>query len=159
MSGQMLLSAGHARDTVVLSALSVVVFLLAVSLAAPHGITKAACAAGVANMLVLPVYLKRLKYRFGLDLWQFLKGQGPVWSATLAMVVAVLCCQQVLGSTLAAWSMLAVSATVGAGVFFSVMVIFALAEVREICLVFPGIGQREREPRPSITADRHGCPR
>ena len=145
MSGQMLLSAGHARDTMVLSGLSVVVFLLAVSLAAPHGITEAAFAAGIANLLVLPIYLKRLHDRFGLSPWQFLKGQIPAWLATSCMAVVVLWCQQVLGSSLAAWSVLAISTTVGAGVFILVMVVLAPAEMREICFAFAGMRQREHD--------------
>ena len=143
MSGQMLLSAGYARDTMVLSALSVVVFLLAISLAAPHGVTEAAFAAGVANMLVLPVYLKRLRYRFGFSLRRFLKGQIPVWSATLSMAVAVLWCQQALASSLAAVSLLAISTAVGSGVFVLVMVVLVPAEVREIYSTFVGMRQGE----------------
>lgn len=141
MSGQVLLSAGHARDAMMLSGVNVVLFLLAVTFAAPHGITAAALAGGLANMLATPIYLKVLQRRFGIDLRRMLKEQIPAWLATLGMVVIVLWGQQLLAGVVGPWGILALSITVGAGVFVTTMFVLAHAEMREIYFSFAHMWQ------------------
>jgi PST family polysaccharide transporter len=137
--GQIMLAAGYARECAMLSALSVVLFLLAVGIAAPHGITAAAFAGGIANMLVLPAYLLSLKRLFGIDLGRLLRDQAPLWAASLGMVVGVLWCQQAVDADLGPWPALILSTTVGAGIFIAVMAAMALADLRDIYLSFAGL--------------------
>ncbi len=141
MSGQVLLSAGHARDSMALSGVNVILFLLAVTFAAPYGLTAAALAGGVANMLATPIYLKVLQRRFGIDLRRMLKEQIPAWLATLGMAVVVLWGQQLLAGAVAPWGILALSITVGAGVFITIILVLAHAEMREIYFSFAHMWQ------------------
>ena len=141
MSGQVLLSAGHARDAMVLSGLNVALFLLAVTFAAPHGITAAAIAGGIANMLAVPIYLRVLQRRFGIELHRMLREQVPAWLATLGMVVVVLWGQQLLAGVVAPWGILALSIAIGACVFVTAMFALAQAEMREIYVSFAHMWQ------------------
>ena len=90
MGGQILIAAGHAQDAMNFSGVAMVFFLAAVALAAPYGITYAAAAGGLANLPVLPNYLRRLRHHFGIDLKRWLFEQLPCRTATAAMVAIVL---------------------------------------------------------------------
>lgn len=89
MCGQILIAAGHAKDAMILSGITMVLFLVAVTCAAPYGITQAAVAGGLANGLMLPLYLRRLRHYFGIDLKRWLLEQMPCLTATMTMIAVV----------------------------------------------------------------------
>ena len=145
MSGQVLISAGHARDAMMSSAATMVVFLIGVALAAPFGITSAAIAGGIANALVLPIYGLQLRSRFGVDLKRLAREQMPCWLAVAAMTVMVLGLDAWLGSALSPFIHLPIAVLVGASAFITAMMLFARKEIIEIlACFFPGTQERDR---------------
>ncbi len=136
--GQIMIAAGHARDAMILSGVTMVLFLVAVSLAAPYGITHAAAAGGLANLLILPIYVIRLRDRFGIDLMRCLQEQLPCLTATISMIAVV----QLVGFRaeihLHPIIHLAVACLVGSGTFLAVMVIVAKDSLLDIVANFSG---------------------
>ena len=142
MGGQILISAGHARDAMGASALTMVLFLAAVALAAPYGITSAAIAGGLANLVVLPVYGRLLRRRFGIDPWRLAGEQLPYWSATAAMAAVVLALDLWLTPALAPVLHLLIAVIAGAVAFGVVITALARRELMEIrTSFFPGDDQ------------------
>ncbi|MGI9433689.1 MAG: lipopolysaccharide biosynthesis protein [Geminicoccaceae bacterium] len=129
MCGQILIAAGHARDAMILSGLTMLLFLAAVAIAAPYGITHAAVAGGLANLLVLPVYFDQLRRRFGFDLKRCLKEQLPCWTAMMLMITAVLSSMPWMKAHLPPIAQLLAASLIGTATFFIVMVILARGEL------------------------------
>jgi len=123
--GQILIAAGQARDAMILSGITMVLFLAAVALAAPYGITHAAAAGGLASILVLPIYIQCLRYRFGIDLLRCLEDQLPCFTATVSMVSVVHLMGLWLGPLLHPVIHLAAICLVGACTFLAVMIVLA----------------------------------
>lgn len=149
MSGQVLISAGHAKDAMVLGGINAVLFLAAVTAAGPFGITAAATAGGLANMVAVPIYLRQLQRRFAIDLWRVFHEQVPSWTATAVMAVVVLGLQHWLDGILAPWAILVIGIVAGASVFAAIMVALARAELAEIYSSFANLGGSEVEQAPS----------
>lgn len=140
MGGQVLISAGHARDAMILSAVAMVLFLIAVSLAAPFGIVWAAISGGLANMLVLPIYGLQLKRRFNLDPIRLIREQMPCWLAVLAMTAVIKSLPESLHLSLAPTTHLLVQIVIGALTF--TFAIFVLSR-REILDIYATIKDRD----------------
>jgi PST family polysaccharide transporter len=125
MCGQILIAAGHARDAMVLSGIAMVLFLTAVAIAAPYGITYAAIAGGLANLIVLPLYLGLLRRRFAISLRCCVIKQLPCWTATMLMIVAVLGTMPWIETNLAPIGQLSAASLIGAATFIIVIVLLA----------------------------------
>ncbi|MGI9486781.1 MAG: lipopolysaccharide biosynthesis protein [Geminicoccaceae bacterium] len=125
MCGQILIAAGHARNAMLLSGMTMVLFLAAVACATPYGIIYTAAAGGFANLLVLPVYLRRLQYYFGIDLQRWLKEQLPCLAATIAMIAMVWLTEPWMQLHLAPHIHLIAASFVGASTFVIAIVIVA----------------------------------
>lgn len=136
--GQILIAAGQAKDAMILSGATMVLFLAAVTLATPYGITHAAAAGGIANLLLLPLYLQRLHYHFGINPKRILKEQMPCLTATIAMAAVVWLMEPWMASNLAPILHLAAASLVGAGTFLIVMVILARDDLLELIASFSG---------------------
>lgn len=132
ISGQILLSAGFAGLFVRLSVVNVIMFLTAVSLAAPFGMAEAAFAGGVANMFAVPVYLFALRRKLDLDLWQCLMEQWPIWIATGMMITAVLLWSHLASGYIGDLGLLAGRILAGGLTFFAVMLSLSYDDVKEI---------------------------
>ena len=141
MGGQVLISAGHARDAMVLSAIAMVVFLIAVSVAAPFGIVWAAISGGLANMLVLPIYGLQLKRRFNLDLVRLVREQLPCWLAVLAMTAVIMSLPEGLHLSLSPAMHLLVQIVAGALTFTLVTFLLSRREMLEIYVMIKGRGR------------------
>lgn len=125
MGGQILIAAGHAQDAMNFSGVAMVFFLAAVALAAPYGITYAAAAGGLANLPILPIYLRRLRHHFGIDLKRSLFEQLPCRNATAAMVAIVLSLQPWIAVHLQCAIQLLVQRLTGAATIIIVLIILA----------------------------------
>ena len=136
MCGQILIAAGHAKDAMILSGMTMLLFLVAVALAAPYGITHAAIAGGLANLLALPAFLGRLRHRFGINLKRWLVEQLPCWTATAAMIAAVLGSMPWMAAHLPPAVHLLAASLIGAATFMTVMFILARDELSEIVASF-----------------------
>ncbi|MEM8950974.1 MAG: lipopolysaccharide biosynthesis protein [Pseudomonadota bacterium] len=133
ISGQILLSAGHAVLFVWLAVVNVVMFLTAVTLAAPYGLMEAAIAGGIANMLAVPVYAFALKRTFGLDLVSCALDQWPIWTATGMMVTVVLVWSHLVSGAISPFVELLGRIIAGGGTFIVVMLLLSYEDVKEIC--------------------------
>ncbi len=131
MSGQVLISAGFAKDAMVLSAVTMVLFLAAVTAAAPFGITWVAIAGGLANLVALPIYARRLKQRFDVDLKRLVIEQIPCWFAVAMMIAAVLGVSG-LAASFSSIALLLMQIVIGALVFIAVMTLLAKRELWEL---------------------------
>ncbi|MEM9624704.1 MAG: lipopolysaccharide biosynthesis protein [Pseudomonadota bacterium] len=138
MSGQVLISAGHARDAMLSSAVTMVLFLGAVALAAPYGITWAAIAGGLANLMVMPIYGWQLRRRFDVDIPRLIGEQLPCWIATGVMTAAVLGLASWTSAALDPMVQLPVLILAGALTFGIVMIILARRDLLEIYGFFKG---------------------
>jgi PST family polysaccharide transporter len=134
--GQILIAAGHAKDAMILSGTAMVVFLTAVTFAAPYGITYAAAAGGFASLLVLPAYLARLRHHFGLDVKRWLMDQMPCWTATNAMIAAVLGTEPWMAVHLPLAMHMIAACLIGAATFMTVMMILAREDLMDILASF-----------------------
>ncbi len=114
---QVLLSYGLAGVVLRLSAINVVLFVGAVAIAAPHGITATALAGGMANMLCLPVYFYVLHRRVKVGLMHLLGELLPIALAASLMVAAVFACRQAGLDDLDPRAALGLSILIGALVF------------------------------------------
>ena len=117
IANQILLSAGYASAVFRLSSFNAVVFLSAVAIAARHGITPTALAGGLANALCLPIYFYVLRRTFHLDLIKVANDLLPIWTAAIAMVVAVMAARSGGLNLLPPLVDLALSIVLGAFVF------------------------------------------
>jgi O-antigen/teichoic acid export membrane protein len=145
MCGQILIAAGHAKDAMILSGITMLLFLAAVAIAAPYGITYAAVAGGLANLLVLPVYFGRLRRRFGLDLRRCFREQLPCWTATTLMAAAVLSAMPWMMAHLPPIAQLLAASLIGAATFILVMVILARHELLIILASFRSAKGEDRK--------------
>jgi PST family polysaccharide transporter len=136
MCGQILIAAGHAKDAMILSGIAMVLFLVAVTFAAPYGITYAAIAGGLANLLVLPACLGRLRRRFGIDLKRWLIEQLPCWTATAAMIAAVLASTSWMDTHFSPAVHLLAASLFGAATFMTVMFMLARENLSKIVASF-----------------------
>ncbi|MGI9510477.1 MAG: lipopolysaccharide biosynthesis protein [Geminicoccaceae bacterium] len=132
ISGQILLSAGFAGLFVRLSFINVVMFLTAVTLAAPYGIIGAALAGGVANMLAVPVYVLALRQMLGLSLRQCLFDQWPIWTAAGMMAAVVLIWSHLAAGMLGDPLILMGRVVAGGATFMVVMLLLSYEDVKEI---------------------------
>ncbi|MGI9420319.1 MAG: lipopolysaccharide biosynthesis protein [Geminicoccaceae bacterium] len=133
ISGQILLSAGFAGLFVRLSFVNVVMFLTAVTLAAPHGLVEAAWAGGIANMLAVPIYAFALRRTLGLDMLDCLLDQWPIWTATGMMTAVVLIWSHLASGLVGEVALLAGRVIIGGGTFLLVMLSLSYEDVKEIC--------------------------
>lgn len=133
ISGQILLSAGFAGLFVRLSFINVVMFLTAVTLAAPYGLVEAAVAGGIANMLAVPVYAWALRRTLGLDLLNCLLDQWPIWMATGMMVAVVLIWSHLASGLVGEIALLVGRVVMGGGTFLVVLLSLSYEDVKEIC--------------------------
>ncbi len=133
ISGQILLSAGFAGLFVRLSMVNVVMFLTAVTLAAPYGLVEAAIAGGIANMLAVPVYALALRRTLGLDLVGCALDQWPIWIATGMMVTVVLIWSHLVTGVIGDIAQLAGRVVAGGVTFVVVMLLLSYEDVKEIC--------------------------
>jgi len=152
MSGQVLISAGHARDAMILSAVTMVLFLVAVAIAAPFGITWAAIAAGLTNMLALPIYGLQLRRRFGLDLMRLFREQVSCWLAVAMMTAVILGLPEGLTSALTPVAQLLLDIIMGASTFIAVMMVLSRHELLELYSTF----KNSDEQSSSLIADVEG---
>lgn len=146
MSGQVLISAGHARDAMVISGLNMLLFLVAVWFAAPHGITAVAAAGGLANLIAIPIYLRQLHCRFAINAKRLFRDQAPCWLATTTMAAVVLVMQQWLTDMLVPWANLMICSIAGAATFMIIMMVLARAELAQIYSSFVEAGRSKAEP-------------
>ncbi|MGI9490072.1 MAG: lipopolysaccharide biosynthesis protein [Geminicoccaceae bacterium] len=133
ISGQILLSAGFVGLFVRLSVVNVVMFLTAVTLAAPYGLVEAAIAGGIANMLAVPVYAFALRRTLGLDLVSIALDQWPIWTAVGMMVSVVLIWSHLMSGVVGDVAELAGRVVAGGGTFVVVMLLLSYEDVKEIC--------------------------
>ena len=120
-----------------------VVFLIAVAFAAPYGIVHAAVAGGFASLLILPVYLSRLKHYFGIDPLRWLMDQMPCWTATNAMIVVVWGADLWMEPYLPDAVQLVAASLIGAATFTIAMIILARSELLDIVASFVGTAPKE----------------
>lgn len=132
ISGQILLSAGFAGMFVRLSFINVVVFLTAVTLAAPYGMVEAAFAGGVANMLAVPVYGFALRRTLGLSLRRCILDQWPIWTAVGMMAAVVLIWSHLASGVVGDAALLIGRVVAGGGTFLVVMLSLSYEDVKEI---------------------------
>ncbi|MDH3661874.1 MAG: lipopolysaccharide biosynthesis protein [Alphaproteobacteria bacterium] len=132
ISGQILLSAGFAGLFVRLSFTNVVMFLIAVTLAAPYGLVAAAFAGGVANMLAVPVYGLALHRTLGVNLRDCALDQWPIWTAAGMMVTVVLIWSHLAGGAVGDVALLAGRVVAGGGTFLVVVMLLSYKDVKEI---------------------------
>ncbi len=132
ISGQILLSAGHPGQFVRLSIINVVMFLGAVTLAAPYGLVPAALAGGIANMLAVPVYGLALRRILGLDLRRCVLDQWPIWIATGMMVLVAITWSHLASGLFGDIAILAGRVIAGGGTFLIVMLLLSYDDVKEI---------------------------
>lgn len=144
MCGQILIAAGHAKDAMILSSITMLLFLAAVAIAAPYGITYAAVAGGLASLLVLPVYFGQLRCRFRLDLRRCFREQLPYWTATTLMAAAVLSAMPWMMAHLPPIAQLLTASLIGAATFMIVMVILAR---HELLIIFASFCSAKGEDR------------
>ena len=90
IANQVLLSFGYAGTVLRISMFNVALFISAVALAAPYGITATAFAGGLANMLCFPVYLYILRRKLEINLHKLLGELLPIGVAGTIMAAAVL---------------------------------------------------------------------
>lgn len=128
----------------ILSGLTMVIFLIAVAFAAPYGIVHAAIAGGLASLFMLPVYLSRLKHHFGIDPLRWLMDQMPCLTAANAMIVAVWGAELWMKLYLPDAIQLAATILIGAAAFTLVMVILARREILDIVASFSSAGAGEK---------------
>ncbi|MEZ5932734.1 MAG: lipopolysaccharide biosynthesis protein [Alphaproteobacteria bacterium] len=133
ISGQILLSAGHAGLFLRLSCINVIMFLVAVTIAAPHGLAAAAFAGGLANMLAVPVFGLALRRSLGLDLRNCILDQWPIWIAAGMMVAVVLIWSHVAAGFVGDVGLLAGRIVAGGGTFVAVLLLLSYDDVKEIC--------------------------
>jgi PST family polysaccharide transporter len=133
IAGQSLLSAGHAALFLRLSMINVVMFLTAVTVAAPYGLAPAAFAGGVANMLAVPVYGWALRRTFDLDLRRCFQDQWPIWLAVGMMVAVAMIWSHVAAGYLSDVGILAGRIVAGGGTFLAVLLLLSYDDVKEIC--------------------------
>jgi O-antigen/teichoic acid export membrane protein len=132
IANQVLLSFGHAGTVLRLSMFNVAVFISAVALAAPHGITMTAFAGGFANMLCLPVYLYSLRWKLEIDLTKLLAELLPIAIAGIAMAGTVLAFRHVTSGILDPRAELGLSVLMGAVTFAAVVFVLRPDIVDEI---------------------------
>jgi PST family polysaccharide transporter len=132
ISGQILLSAGHPGQFVRLSLVNVVMFLGAVTLAAPYGLVPAALAGGIANMLAVPIYGLALRRILGLDLRRCALDQWPIWIATGMMVAVAVIWSHLASEFVGDVAILAGRVIAGGGTFLTVMLLLSYDDVKEI---------------------------
>ena len=132
ISGQILLSAGFAGLFVRLSLINVVMFLSAVTLAAPYGMVEAAFAGGIANMLAVPVYGFALRRTLGLNLRQCILDQWPIWTAAGMMAAVVLIWSHLASGVIGDAALLVGRVVAGGGTFLVVMLLLSYEDVKEI---------------------------
>lgn len=142
--GQILIAKGHAKDAMILSGLAMALFLVAVALAAPHGIVYAAVAGGLANLVVLPVYLCRLRRHFGVALRRWLIDQLPCWASTSVMIAVVSSLQPWMEAHLPPLVQLTAVSLIGAATFITAMLILAKDDLLNILSSFCGIAKKDR---------------
>ncbi|NJO36543.1 MAG: lipopolysaccharide biosynthesis protein [Rhizobiales bacterium] len=133
IAGQILLSAGRAALFLRLSIINVVMFLTAVTVAAPYGLAAAAFAGGVANMLAVPVYGWALHRTLGLDLRDWVLDQWPIWIAAGMMMAVVMIWSHVAAGHIGDVGVLAGRIVAGGGTFLAVLLLLSYDDVKEIC--------------------------
>lgn len=133
IAGQILLSAGFAGLFVRLSFVNVVMFLAAVTLAAPYGMAAAALSGGVANMLAVPIYGMALRRTLGVSLRRCALDQWPIWTATGMMVSVVLIWSHLASGVVGDIGLLIGRVVAGGGTFVIVMLLLCYDDVKEIC--------------------------
>lgn len=144
MCGQILIAAGEAMEAMILSGVTMIIFLAAITLAAPYGISYAAAAGGLANLLVVPAYLYRLRCRFGIDLKRVLSEQRPYWIATASMVAVVLYADSWMVAHLEPILHLLAASFAGAATYLFVMVLLARNDLLELYASLPISGKNDR---------------
>jgi len=132
IAGQILLSAGHAGLFFRLAAVNVIMFLVAVTLAAPYGLGQAAFAGGIANMLAIPLYAWALRRRFSLNLRLCTLDQWPIWTGTGIMAAVVMIWSHLAIGLLGDGLVLIGSVVTGAVTFLIVMLLLSYDDVKEI---------------------------
>ncbi len=137
--GQVLLSAGFAGFFVKLSAINVIMFLAAVTFAAPFGMVEAAFAGGMANLVALPVYFLALKKKLEFNLRQCFLDQWPIWIAAGTMTTAVLSWSHLAGEYMSAVWVLLGCIVIGGLTFLAVMLMLSYEDIKEICGSFSEI--------------------
>lgn len=142
ISGQILLSAGLSGLFVKLAAANVAMFLIAVTLAAPHGIAAAAMAGGLANMLAVPAYLVVLRNRLGASVRKVLSDQWPIWLATGVMALAVSLVSHLAAGQIAELWILILSIATGGLTFVAAMLLLSYEDVKEIYVSFSEVLSR-----------------
>ncbi|MEZ5933494.1 MAG: lipopolysaccharide biosynthesis protein [Alphaproteobacteria bacterium] len=144
IANQVLLSRGHTGTMLRLSMINVALFITAVAIAAPHGITATAFAGGMAHMLCLPVYLYVLSRKLRVDLTHLLGELLPIGAAGTAMVAAVFACRQTLLNTVEPGVNLGLSIILGAAVFTGVIASLRRDYIDEFITTF--IAARQPHP-------------
>ncbi len=113
VAGQIMVAAGRPGLCLRLTLATTALFLAMVALAAPWGLVPAALAGSVANLAMLPAFLRGLHRTLGLRPGSVLRRQRPVWLAALAMALAVLAVRAGLGPLLAPLPLLALAILAG----------------------------------------------
>ncbi len=142
ISGQVLLSAGHVGLFFRLTLANVVLFLTAVTIAAPFGMAEAAFAGGAANMVALPIYALAMKRTLALDLARCLRDQWPIWIAAGMMVATVMLWSHMVAGTMNDLVQLLGRIILGGATFLVVLLALSYEDVKEICGSFAEILQR-----------------
>jgi O-antigen/teichoic acid export membrane protein len=144
IAGQVLVAAGHPGRFFKLGLVNTALFLVLVSLAAPHGLAAAALAGGLANALMLPVYLRVLAWTVDVTTRHTAREQMPVWGAAAVMVGVVLAIRHWLIDDLAAVPTLAVVILAGVASYAAALWLFAGATLRDL-LASLGVGDETDE--------------
>jgi PST family polysaccharide transporter len=132
MAGQILLSVRQAGLFLKLAAVNVLLFLVAVTLAAPHGIAAAALAGGLANMIAVPAYLLVLRQKVDLSFKRFFADQWPIWLATAAMSLSMQTFIHLAGGHLPLFLELVIAIALGGAVFLLLMLLISYDDVKDI---------------------------
>lgn len=130
--GQVLVAAGRPALFFRLTVTNTAGFLAAVSLAAPWGMVAAALAGGLANALMLPIYLAALSHSIGLDLRRMLVEQLPIYAAAALMAGLVVSADLLLATNVAEWQRLLLGTAVGILGYFSALWLLAGVALRQL---------------------------
>ncbi|MEM8951942.1 MAG: lipopolysaccharide biosynthesis protein, partial [Pseudomonadota bacterium] len=138
---QVLLSLGQASVVFRLSLANAVLFLAAVALAAPYGITAAALAGGVANSLMIPAYCWAAGHRVGLNLSQIGNDQSAIWASMVGMVAAIAIYRHYALADIHSVIAMILSSLFGAIVFCAMMIMLRRDTVEQLWVTFFGQSQ------------------
>lgn len=142
IAGEAVVAAGHPERFFKLSLVNTGLFLLLVSLAAPHGLAAVALAGGLANALMLPAYLGVLGRTVEITIGQVARDQLPVWAAAAVMVGVVLATRAWLVDDLPPAPTLAVTILVGILSYAAALWLFAGATIRALLGTLEAENQR-----------------